>query len=632
MNPEARPSIDPLVLSSILSSAPERLQKRLDREPRAAEAWPWAGVAGEWKIHAGEETVQILANVVTEVSQVRCSCLLSPRCFHVLAVLSLCEICDASAAKEDASTASEGVPMDDAAPSAARNEETQELSPSARRAVQQTEDATARMLATGLRSAGTVQQSLLLRAIHECRSEGLHRLAASGLRLMTDLKQLRGQDQDFRSETAVEDFRETLETCRHLLQTDHVPQRWLGVARREFLPIDSLKLQALFCEPILTRSGYAGVVTWFIADDGWIGSVSDVQPGDAKRIPQAWQSGVTLAGLSLSHRKLSHQGLLVSRGTRSADGRLGGGESARAVAVTGDGWNASSVIARFREPLLMQIKRAFEHSSLPDFLKPAGNDLIFFEAIILGYHEHELIIRVHDQESMLHLTVAHPDDSLCFRDSLQTLAAAPGLSVRCMGRIEFKAAGRIQLLAVSPPLESQVDSPAASSIDNENHITPRLRLPEGATHFSIGLQRIEKNHLTRSEKWPVRIPVAAAAFTTDAFDDSVERWLSAVATGGRHAIPQTLAGSAARDVARLRSHSRSRAADLLSTLVTATMATKIDVRGIRSADVPQHLATHWLAAAISSRSVQRQLHCQDWLSLVDPQASHSMTQPEQRPS
>lgn len=618
MNAEARPSIDPLVLASFLSSAPERLQKRLDREPRAAESWPWASDSGGWTIQAGEETVQIQTKIVTEASQVRCSCLLSPRCFHVLAVLSICEISDISATQEETPTAPDAVPRGDLASLTASNEPAEELAPSAKRAVRQMKDAASRMLATGLRSAGTVQQSLLLRAVHECRSEGLHRLAASGLRLMTDLKQLREHDQEFRSGTAVEDFRETLETCRELLRSDNVPRRWLGVARREFLPIDSLKLQALFCEPILTRSGYAGVVTWFIADDGWIGSVSDVQPGDAKRIPQAWQSGVTLAGLSLSHRKLSHQALLVSRGTRSADGRLGGGESARAVAVTGDGWNAAAVITRFREPLATQVRRAFEQSGQPDFLKPAGSDLLFFESVVLGYQEHELIVRLPDHESLLHLTVAHSNDDLCFRDSLQTLAAAPGLAVRCIGRMEFKAAGRIQLLAVSPSQKSQNATPSDSLPDAQHPDEPQLRLQDGMTHFSVGLQRIEKNHLTRSEKWPVPVRVAPTRLTTDTYDDSIERWLSAVATGGRHAIPQTLAASAARDVVRLRSHSRARAANLLSTLMTATMATTTDIRGIRSAELPQHLATYWLATAISSRSVQQQLHCQDWLSLVDP--------------
>lgn len=616
MNAEARPSIDPLILSSILSSAPERLRKRLDREPRAADSWPWTSDSGGWKIQAGEETVQIEAGRVTDVSQVRCSCLLSPRCFHVLAVLSVCEITGITEEAEVRSGTPEESAVDVAAVSVA-SEEMMELAPSAKRAVRQMEDAAARMLATGLRSAGTIQQSLLLRAIHECRSEGLHRLAASGLRLMTDLKQLREQHQDFRSESAVEDFRDVLETCRQLLRTEQVPRRWIGVARREYLPIDSLKLQALFCEPILTRSGYAGVVTWFMADDGWIGSVSDVQPGDSKRIPQAWQSGVTLAGLSLSHRAISHQALLVSRGTRSVDGRLGGGESARAVAVTGEGWDAPFVIDRFREPLSIQIRRAFEQSSEPDFLKPAGSDLLFFEAIVLGYHDNELIVRVHEQESLLHLTVANSDDALCFRDSLQTLACAPGLPLRCIGRMELNSAGRIQLLAVSS-LPDSPNASAAEATNEEDKARPGLRLPDQSTHFSIGLQRIEKNHLTRSEKWPVHVPLAPATRTADAFDDSIERWLSAVASGGRHAIPQTLAGSAARDVVRLRSHSRSRGADLLSALMTATMATKTDVRGIRNADVPQHLATPWLAAAISSRSVQRQLHCQEWLSLVDP--------------
>ena len=107
MNQNLRPSIDPLILSSMLSAAPERLQKRLDREPKAADGWEWRHEAGQWKIQAGEETVQVLAELVTEVGHVQCSCLLSPRCFHVLAVLNVCGIAESSFEAADAASPDE---------------------------------------------------------------------------------------------------------------------------------------------------------------------------------------------------------------------------------------------------------------------------------------------------------------------------------------------------------------------------------------------------------------------------------------------------------------------------------------------------------------------------------------------
>ncbi len=623
MNQNSRPSVDPLVLSSMLTAAPERLQKRLDREPTAAESWEWSQSDGRWQIRAGEETVEVLASLVSEVSHVRCSCLLSPRCFHVLAVLNVCGLAEATSLADDdkdGEASFSGPSLVQDTPGKSENsggtspEPFETLHNSAVQAAHQMEECVARILATGLRSCGAVQQSQLLRAIHECRSEGLHRLAAAGLRLMTDIRMLRDHNDDFRSETAVEDFREVLETSRNIVRTEQTPVRWIGVARRQFEPIESQKLHALFCEPIVTRSGYAGVVTWLMADDGWIGSVSDVQPGNASRIPQAWQSGVTLAGLSLSHRALSQKCLLLSKGTRSADGRLGGGESARAVAVDGQGWNAAPVAAKFQMSLADQIRRAFDESDKPDFLKPAGSDLLFFEAIVLGYHEHELIVALPDSDVMLSLTSALEDDALCYRDSLSTLACAPGLKIRCIGRIERAAVGRIQLLAcssVSAVEEQNIDA------SDETALRPRLVLSDGETHRSVGLQRIEKTQLSSCEKWPVRTMVVPRVSTAASSDESLERWLRAVATGGRHAIPQTLASSAARDVNRLRSQSRSGAATLLSSLTSATMATTTDIRGVRAADVPGRLAVRWLAAAICSRATLRELQIHDWMVIVN---------------
>ncbi|MBL8813106.1 MAG: hypothetical protein JNM43_23260 [Planctomycetaceae bacterium] len=619
MNQNPRPSIDPLILSSMLSAAPERLQKRLDREPKAADGWEWRHEAGQWNVQAGEETVQVLAELVTEFGHVRCSCLLSPRCFHVLAVLNVCGIVESSFEAADTASADELPALSGAEETSGKTgsgviEPAEELTTNAIHAAQQMDDATSRILATGLRSCGAVQQSQLLRAIHECRSEGLHRLAAAGLRLMTDIRQLRDHDENFRSETAVEDFRELLETCRHVVRQSPTPIRWIGVARRQFVPVESQKLHALFCEPILTRSGYAGVVTWLMADDGWIGSVSDVQPGDASRIPQAWQSGVTLAGLSLSHRALSQKCLLLSKGTRSADGRLGGGESARAVPVDGKGWNAGPVAAKFQTPLADQIRQSFNESDKPDFMKPAGSDLLFFEAIVLGYHEHELIVAVPNSDVILSLTIALADDELSFRDSLTTLACAPGLKIRCIGRIERANAGRIQLLACSPAsheLGSQAEVPEGEVAER-----PKLMLSNGETHRSIGLHRLEKTQLSRCEKWPVRVTMVPRPIAAASADESLERWLRAIATGGRHAIPQTLAGSAARDVVKLRSQSRTDAATLLGSLTSATMATTTDIRGVRTADVPQQLAARWLAAAICSRTTLRELQLHDWMALV----------------
>lgn len=617
-----RPSISPDVLAAILSAAPERLQKKLDREPRAADTWEWAELQVGWSISASEETVTVPAGVITEVTQVKCSCLLSPRCFHVLAVLNTMQIESVESKEtidEAAERTHEAPELTEAVRSGPLNcaADVFALSASQLQAIGLMFSSVAEILSTGLRAAGSVQQSRLLRANHECRSEGLFRLAAGGLRVMNSLRSLRDHDEGFSSAEAAGDLHEVLETCVRLQRQSELSNQWIGIARRSFEPVQSLKLHALFCEPVLTRSGYSGVVTWLIGDDGWIGSVSDVQPGNAKRIPQAWQSGVTLAGLSISHRDLSQKCLLISRATRSVDGRLGGGESARAVVIDGQGWDAAPIVSRFTVPLMEQIPAAFVRQGESDYLAPAGTDLLFFTAKVIGYSEYDLIVKPTDSDVPLKLAIAIDDDCLSFRSSLQTLSRAPGLIIRCIGRIDYRVPGRILLLAVAP--EATTNSSGINTPASEN-FSPSLLMSTSERVLSVGLSGLTRAHLSKAEPQPIAVEVGnAVASSTDYYDDSLERWLRAIAVGGRHAIPRGLLTSAVQDAARLTSSLRPVSAALLRGLTQASLATQTDIAGVRVSELPELLALRWLAASIGSRAMTKYLKIEEWLRLVQPE-------------
>lgn len=603
-----RPSISPGVLSAILSAAPERLQKKLDREPRAADAWEWTESNSGWTIKANEETVTIPTQTIADIAQVQCSCLLSPRCFHVLAVLNTIQI-ESSPSKDHAEEVSQAFAetMSEVAGQQNQPVEKLDLSPAQHSAIHLMFESIAGVLSSGLRAAGSVQQSRLLRAIHECRSEGLYRLSAGGLRVMNSLRSLRDHHDGFSSAEAASDLHEVLEVCLRLQRQSEPVIQWIGIARRNFEPVQSLKLHSMFCEPLLTRSGYSGVVTWLIGDDGWIGSVSDVQPGNAKRIPQAWQSGVTLAGLSISHRELSQKCLLISRATRSVDGRLGGGESARAVVIDGQGWDAAPIVAKFSVPLAEQIRTAFLRQAESDYLAPAGTDLLFFTAMVIGYSEFDLIVRPTDSDIPLKLAIAIDDDSLSFRSSLQTLSRAPGLTIRCIGRIDFRAPGRILLLAIAPEVISNSSETGA----------PLLTTSSSERVYSIGLNGVTRAHLSKAEPHPVLLQAVAAMTTSiDHYDDSLERWLRAIAVGGRHAIPHSLMTSASQDSARLKADLRPVSATLLRGLTQVAIATQTDIAGIRVSEPPRLLAQRWLMASLGSRAMTQHLQIEEWLRLV----------------
>ena len=196
----ARPVVSPLVISEIVSAAPARLRRKLDKQPDIATEWEWHSTADTWQIVAGNETVELEPRVLT-ANHVRCSCLLSPRCFHVLAVLSVLEIDETPTAASVSESDLSDTPDTLDTPS-----DRMEISDAQRHAAAELWRVAASVLAVGMRAAGALLQAELLRAVHECRCQGLHRLAAAGMRVMQDIRLLRQTDAAFSTDNARSDF------------------------------------------------------------------------------------------------------------------------------------------------------------------------------------------------------------------------------------------------------------------------------------------------------------------------------------------------------------------------------------------------------------------------------------------
>ncbi|MCR9197589.1 MAG: hypothetical protein NXI04_02995 [Planctomycetaceae bacterium] len=619
-----RSVIFPGVLADMAASAPSRLQKKLDKSPEVARSWEWTADGDVWAVQAGGETVQLLSHVISSVDDVACTCLLAPRCFHVLAVLSVLEIAatdaehtddngvDQTAQSSGVSLTGEG-PVGEAADDSAGGDSVstddpsvsvQYLSAGQRQAVAGMRRVQSGLLSAGLRAAGTVLQSRLLRSIHECRSEGLHRLAAAALRIMTNIRAVRADSEAFDSAQAVADVQEALEVTHWLSQqaatSSAVADTWVGTARRRYHPVNSLKLHGLCCEPVLTRSGYSGVVTWMMDDGGGLCTVSDVQPGDASRIPQAWRSGVSVAGLALPHQELSRGSLLISKATRSRDGRLGGAESARAVAIEGTGWEAPPIRAAFARPREDQIEAAFAAQRLPEVERPAGSDLLFLEVEVLGCAESDLIVSTADGR-VLRLGISIDRDGVSFRENVSMLARAPGLRVRCVVRMNFSQAGCASLLAIGPPAETGEG--------------PQLRFLDSLLfHADVGLDLVERGCLTSAERSPVSIDAVADQSDDVGHDDILARWLQAIVLGGRHAVPTGAVDGAVQDAARLNRQLRPTAAAVLCRLVESAVATQTDLLGVRFPADGASLTQNWLAAAAVRRATVDAVQQHDWLA------------------
>jgi hypothetical protein len=416
---------------------------------------------------------------------------------------------------------------------------------------------------------------------------------------MHDIRQIRSHSEEFDSAAAQADLLESLETAWRLFQRQDGSTGVVGTARRRYRPVSNLKLHGLCSEPVLTRSGYAGIITYLIGEDGLLCTISDVQPGDAVRIPQAYRSGVSVAGLALPHRQLARSSVLVSRATRSADGRLGGASSARAVPLEGTGWQAAPIREAFAEPLAQQITRCFERIALPESIRPAGSDLLFLRATVLGCSGPHLLL-MHPDAGVLRMEIAVDSNALPYRENLTLLARAPGLNIECVSRIDFQRPGHLRLLAIAP----------ADSTD-ESADAPSLSLTDPIPfHASLGLDELSRGQFSRAERKPVEFD---AGNITIVGEDLLSRWLQAIALGGRHAVPTGVITSAVRDAAKLKQDLRPAAAGLLHGLTGAAVETATDITGVRFPKDSFELGRHWLATAIASRATTEHLQRLAWL-------------------
>lgn len=209
--------------------------------------------------------------------------------------------------------------------------------------------ATAAVLAAGVPAAGAVPQAELLRAAHTARLAGLHRAEAAALRVVRGLRGARARHDGHRLADLVANVRELLLTTGLLSAADPDPAL-VGTARRAYRPGGSLRVHGVCREPVISATGYGGVVTHLVSDDGRWFSVADVKPGGPARARGAATATVALGSGTLNHAQLSRGGLLISGATLSPDGRLGSGKGVRATPLAGLPWTSGPLASSSPAP------------------------------------------------------------------------------------------------------------------------------------------------------------------------------------------------------------------------------------------------------------------------------------------
>ncbi|MDX6742786.1 SWIM zinc finger family protein [Actinocorallia sp. A-T 12471] len=590
------PPAAPGVVAEAVEALTTRLRKKLDAAVAQYAAFPVASDGdGVVRIVCGEDTTVTLrpgpTGVVADASQAECSCLLSPRCLHRAAVLSLCPVVEAVEAPASTPEVAES-PKEEAAAAPVAEP------PSARqvRAAHDLFRAAATILAAGVPAAGAVPQAELLRAAHTARVAGLHRAEAAALRVVRGLRSARARYDGHRLGDLVTALRELLLTSA-LLAEAHPDPALVGTARRAYRPGGSLRLQGVFREPVVSATGYGGVVTHLIGPDGAWYDLGDVRPGGVARARSAGTAAVELAGGVLDHARLARTGVLVTGATVSHDGRLGAGKGVRATEVQGDGWDTPGLFGRTLAECVAERLGGSDAADPEDAERrartPLGCDLV-----ILGPDGDHVLAREELPDgapgTVVRLLPAQRSPELGHLENLRRIGDHPGLRLRVVARIEPGRASALVPLAVAP-------APSGEAT---------LTLPkEWEGHADLGYDRLQGRH------FPAELPEPPfGAPPADPLADSplwrIRRLVELAVSGGRRATAQSLRGDA--DPSRLRRTGFPGAATLAASLAEEADRRPRDAFGRLTDPDPAPFARAWLASAVHLHLAERTLTRTAW--------------------
>jgi hypothetical protein len=640
-----RPKIDPLVLAQFIETVPSRVRKRLEKEPSIAADWSWQLLDTGWAIQCGEETVLIQdTDIMVDASnQVGCSCLLSPRCFHVLACLMLLT----PAAQPDDASRHETISSENG--STPSIELQVEIDAAMRQAAEVVTKEIAQLLRMGVRRADLLRQSGLLRAAHQCRAVNLVRLGNIVLGIVEGIRRLRDKSSVADSVALTENLGTALHLSEQIKRTNRLSLDAIGQSRRQFYPCSLRKLHGLCAEPILTLSGYGGLIVYLQRDDAQGNSNDDdvvvihqARPGGESWIGQAYRGGIDLGVGTFTGVELSRGSMLVQNATLSCDGRLGKGRDTRWSKLEQNNPRPFSR-GRFANPMAQQLAKVFEVATVENQERRAGWDLVAFEAQVLGAQGCALLVRI-DQSLIpwkLRIAIDHP--ALMYRENLGMLARTPGLPIRCLGRVRLHAAGEIDLLAIAvgaSKLWCRIDKHATPeevngkttplNIDSDSspaRLFPQLILPDSWHGIcNLGCDRLERQYLAGIQRWSEEIPLAADGSTPHlTFDGSLYDGLEilrrrqlAFALGGQHAIAHIAHEVHRREIRQLGGRHQSAASRLLELMVAAGSQRDIQYQshGTATGFVARPLEQIFLANHLYLRSASLHTQAAIWQSLV----------------
>ncbi|MFE2969807.1 hypothetical protein ACFXKC_40305 [Streptomyces sp. NPDC059340] len=569
------PPVTAEVAAAALESLPTRLRKRADSAAAKAANWPVAATDATVVVRVDDATTVTLtttAGVVTSAEDAVCSCLLAPACLHRAAVLTLAPLAEETDGPE--TTAVVPSDADDSTPVPPETGSLR-LTPPQCAAVHTLRAAATAVLAAGVTGSGAVHRATLLHAAHSARVAGLHRAAAAAVRVARRLSEAGTGDPAFRLPELASELAELLTVADGLVRAPDPDL--IGTARRAYGANGSLRLRGLFTEPVVTASGYAGAVTYALAQDGRLRSLSDVAPGDADRARQAAGSAVP-GGSALTLRELGdHGGAILTDPTVSPDGRIGGGGAVRSVQASGARWHEEPLDTLWRRSPADQVAVALRWSAEPAEERDAGGDLLFLTGTITGGGF------AVDGGPTVRLLAPDERPELPYVENLRLLAGAHGLSVRLVARLAADRPSGVRALAAAWP-----------GADGN------------PIRADLGLRRLNRTHLPRTGS-AVIPSTPAPALPTEL--DLLRRAVDRAVAGGRAVTAAVADDELPR---RLAAVGLATGAACARALVDTASDRRHDALGrLRPAD-PEAYARAWLASSTYASAATASLLTAAW--------------------
>ncbi|MBQ1076602.1 hypothetical protein KBX06_26110 [Micromonospora sp. C31] len=621
------PPVLPAVAAAAVAALPPRLHKRLDAAVERLAGAPVGPVDGGVSVDCGPEASVTLTpaatGAVTDPHQARCSCLLAPRCLHRTAVLLACPVADPATHPDPAATTAMVSPSDGAGAAAARTGRTGTSAGTVGRAGRSAAPtkaqraaadalwrAAAAVLAAGVPAAGAVPQAELLRAAHSARLAGLPRAESAALRTVRGLRAHRRRQDGHRLAELVDVLHDLLYVAGRLAAGDPDPAL-VGVLRRAYQPDGTLEVYGVCREPVISATGYAGVVTHLVAADGRQLSFGDVKPGGPDRARDCARAVTEMGAVAVNHAVLARGGLRITGTTVSPDGRLGAGKGVRATPLTAADWSTGPLARLFTRPLA-EVVTAQLATDDPEDPARAGTALVGGDLIVVGAAGDQVLARelapATDEGGerapvpdgpLIRLVPVDSHPMLAHVANLRRLASRPGLRVRVVGRLDPDRASTLRPLAVGP-----VPGSAAT-----------LRLPaDWHGRADLGYDELQGGHLPPRD--PAETTGTVRTVGADAVAESplwrVRRLVELAVSGGRRAVAEAARGDGTGLAGPVRRAGFTTAAALTTALADESARRGRDAFGRLANADPDGYAWAWLAATAHLAAAERELIRSSW--------------------